>query len=379
MVPIELKTMKRFLSPEIKKRSSSVLNKVLIVMANASQNIAANQACKKTKLYAESKDILKEFKNYKLTEIENMFFEMAIAMLKFYIQHLNLRFLKIAIDETKVPYYGKLDNPFVSAEKIDGLHGTTGSYKYLTVSCVNTNCKLILANFLVRPDTDVSKLIPKVLDEISKIKPIKYALFDRGFTNLELVYRLIQMKINYMIFWRKSGNWTNKIYEYMEDEEMRFIEFGRKIYLWPELETVKFQCPFVFIKNYQYEKDSMPHNWLFSTNLKIKEVGHCIATYKKRWGIETIFRVLKQEFIIKTSSKHQSVRLFEMCFAMFFYNLWQCAKFIILSKILPSKKKKRGKIHANMFMSTLRYGFKQKFNLKCEFEDEILNFLGLKS
>lgn len=369
--------MKRFLSPEIKKRSSSVLNKVLIVMANASQNIAANQACKETKLYAESKDIFKEFKNYKLDDIENMFFEMAITMLKFYIQHLNLRFLKLAIDETKVPYYGKLDNPFVSAEKIDGLHGTTGSYKYLTVSCVNTNCKLILANFLVRPGTNIAKIIPKVLDEISKVKPIKYALFDRGFTNLELVYELIRRKINYMIFWRKSGNWHTKIYDTMEDGEIKLINIQKKIYLWPELETVKFECPFTFIKNYHYVNDKFAYDWLFCTNLKINVVGHCIATYKKRWGIETIFRVLKQEFIIKTSSKHQSVRLFEMCFAMFFYNLWQCAKFIILSKLLPSKKKKCGKIHANMFMSTLRYGFKQRFNLKCEFEDEILNFLGL--
>ncbi len=374
---IKLKTIKRFLSPEIKKKSKPVLNNVLIVMANASQNIAANQACKKTKLFTESKSILKEFKKYKLTEIENMFFEMAMGMLKYYIQHMNLRFLKIAIDETKVPYYGELDNPFVSAEKIEGLHGTTGSYKYLTISCVNTNCKLILANFLVRPGTDITKIIPEVLNEISKIKPIKYSLLDRGFTNIKLVYKLIKKKIKFMIFWRKSGNWHNKIYDTMEDGEIKYVEIDKKLYLWPELETIKFQCPFVFIKNYHYIKDKFAYDWLFCTNLKIKEVGHCIATYKKRWGIETIFRVLKQGFIIKTSSKHQSVRLFEMCFAMFFYNLWQCAKFIILSRLLPSKKKKRGKIHANMFMSTLRYGFKQKFNLKCEFEDEILNFLNL--
>lgn len=73
--------------------------------------------------------------------------------------------------------------------------------------------------------------------------------------------------------------------------------------------------------------------------------------------------------MIKTSSKHQSVRLFNMCSSMFFYNLWQCAKFLILLKFLPDKKKKRSKMHANMFMETLRLGIKQKFKLKCEFED----------
>ena len=374
---VELKTIKRFLCPEIKNNKKSVLNKVLLVLCSAAQNIAVNQACKKTKLYACSKDILGEFKRYKLSEIEEMFFEMSISMLKFYLQQMNIRSLKLAIDITKVPYYGKLDNPFVSAEIPDGVHGATGSYQHLTISCVNTNCKLILANFLVRPGMKFSNLIPQIFEEIRKVKPIKITLFDRGFTDLELVYQLQIRKLKFVIFWRRSGTWFQSVYDQMEDEEMKFLEFERKIYLWPELKTVKFQCPFIFVKNYKYEKDKFAYNWLFCTNAKFDDVGHCIASYKERWGIETIYRVIKQEFMIKTSSKHQSVRLFEMCFSMFFYNLWQCAKFLILLKFLPNKRKKRGKIHASMFMETLRFGIKQKFKLKCEFEDEILIFLGL--
>lgn len=374
---LELRTIKRFLPLEIKKNKKSVLNKVLLVLCSASQNIAVNQACKKTQLYASSKDILGEFKKYKLIEIENMFFEMSISMLKFYLQQMNIRSLKLAIDITKVPYYGELDNPFISAEVPNGVHGATGSYQYLTISCVNTNCKLILANFLVCPGMKFSDLIPQIFEKIRKIKPIHITLFDRGFTDLELVYQLQTRKLKFVIFWRRSGNWFQPIYDELEDGEMKYVEVERKIYLWPELKTVKFQCPFIFVKNYKYEKDKFSYNWLFCTNTKFKDVGHCIASYKERWGIETIYRVIKQEFIIKTSSKHQSVRLFEMCFSMFFYNLWQCAKFLILLKFLPDKRKKRGKIHANMFMETLRFGIKQKFKLKCELEDEILIFLGL--
>ncbi len=374
---VNLKTINRFLSLEIKKEKKSILNKVLLVLSSASQNICANQACKKTGLYAHSKDILKELKKYSLSEIELIFFQMSLSMLKFYLQHLNIHSLKLAIDITKVPYYGKLDNPFVSAEIPKGIAEATGSYQYLTISCVNTNCKLILANFLMKPGTQIEKFIPDVLDEIRKIRPIKIVLLDRGFTNLELVYQLLERRLKFIIFWKKSGNWFQPIYDEMEDEEMRPVKFQRKIYLYPELQTIKFDCPFIFVKNYKYEKDSKAYNWLFCSNAKFEEVGHCIATYKERWGIETIYRVIKQEFMIKTTSKHQSVRLFEMCFSMFFYNLWQCGKFLILLKFLPDKRKKRIVITANLFMETLRFGLKHKYRLKSDYENIILDFLGL--
>ncbi len=375
MVNLNLKTIKRFLSPEIKKEKKSVLNKVLLVLSNASQDIAVNQACKKTELYACSKEILNEFKKYSLIEIELLFFQMFISMLKFYLKSLDIRALKLAIDITKVPYYGKLDNPFISSVIPDGVHGATGSYQYLTISCINTNCKLILGNFLVRPETNIAELIPKVLDEISKIKPIKIVLLDRGFTDLKLAYNLLKRKLKFIIFWRKNGTWHEKIYDLMKNEEIKYVELEREIYLWPELQTIKFQCPFIFVKKYKYEKDTKAYDWLFCSNAHFDEIGHCIASYKERWGIETIFRVIKQEFMIKTTSKHQSVRLFEICFAMFFYNLWQCARFLILLKFLPNDKKKRGEICANMFMETLRFALKEKYNLKCEYEKEIIDFI----
>ena len=149
---MKLKTIKRFLSPEIKNSKKSVLNKVLLVLCSAAQNIAINRACKKTQLYACSKDILNEFKGYNLLKLKLCFFKMSLPMLKFYLQQINIRSLKLAIDITKVSCYGELDNPFISVEIPDNVHGATGSYQYLTISCVSTNCKLILANFLVKPD-----------------------------------------------------------------------------------------------------------------------------------------------------------------------------------------------------------------------------------
>jgi len=100
--------------------------------------------------------------------------------------------------------------------------------------------------------------------------------------------------------------------------------------------------------------------------MSFKSIRHTIASYRNRWGIETTFRVLKQDFRIKTCSKHQSVRLMCFTFSMLFYNIWQIAKFFI-----------NVKIKAKSLFETLRFGFKTKFNLTYKFEKEILDFFGL--
>jgi len=88
--------------------------------------------------------------------------------------------------------------------------------------------------------------------------------------------------------------------------------------------------------------------------------------YRNRWGIETTFRVLKQDFRIKTCSKHQSVRLMCWFFSMFFYNIWQIAKYFISTKI-----------KAKSLFETLRFALKIKFNIEYNYEKEILSFFNL--
>jgi IS4 transposase len=100
--------------------------------------------------------------------------------------------------------------------------------------------------------------------------------------------------------------------------------------------------------------------------MKFQSIRHTIASYRNRWGIETTFRVLKQDFRIKTTSKHQSVRLMCWFFSMLFYNIWQIAKFFISNTI-----------KAKSFFETLRFGLKIKFKLKYHYEEKILDFFDL--
>lgn len=355
----------KLLPLEVIKVRKAVLKKLLVVLIQSNQNICLQQACEQTGIYSHSKHILDKFKELKLDEIKELFLYSSLAMLKLIIPQLNLRYLKLAVDMTEEPYYGKIGkgDTYIWSRTPKSPAGATGCYKYLTISATNSNCKLILFNMMLGPGYNVENIIPQALNEIRNIIPIKQVTFDRGFDNHKLVYELEKIKLNYIIFSKKNKA-TKKIFENIwignSYSKIRTLEFYKN--------QEKYSCKakFVYIKAFQFEKTEEAYDWIFITNMNFKSIRHTIASYRNRWGIETTFRVLKQDFRIKTCSKHQSVRLMCWFFSMLFYNIWQIAKFFTSNTI-----------KAKSFFETLRFGIKQKFKLKYHYEKEILEFFNL--
>jgi hypothetical protein len=63
----------------------------------------------------------------------------------------------------------------------------------------------------------------------------------------------------------------------------------------------------------------------FATNNAINEdadIEKIASLYPKRWGIETAFRIKKEDYLPKTTSKDPKVRLFYFLYAVFMYNSW---------------------------------------------------------
>lgn len=345
------------------KNKDSMINKSLPILCFGAQNICLQQACEQTGLYAHSKEILNTFKTFSIKEIEHSFEQISFSILRESICKLNLRQLKLAVDITEEPYYGKLNNPLIWSQTPKSPPGATGCFKYLTISCTNDNCKLILANIFIQPGYKVEELVPPILERIKQIIPIKQVTFDRGFHSNRLIYKLEQMKIKYLIFCQKK-HWSKKILETMNEGEL--VSITKQLVIDKDKSKHRFNANFTLVKSFQFEKTEQAYDWVFVTNMSFKSVRHTIASYRNRWGIETVFRVLKQEFRIKTASKHQSVRLMCMCFSMIFYNLWKIAKYFI-----------NVHIKAKTFFETLRFGFKTKFGLKSKYQDEILDFFNL--
>ena len=76
----------------------------------------------------------------------------------------------------------------------------------------------------------------------------------------------------------------------------------------------------MLIKQHKYENKK--YDWIFATNLNKKSAKKYIIRYKKRWGIETIFRVT-DDIRIYTTSTNPIIRYFLFMFTCFVYNVWK--------------------------------------------------------
>ena len=86
--------------------------------------------------------------------------------------------------------------------------------------------------------------------------------------------------------------------------------------------TFKIKVRYVFIKRYRRFANGKAYNWVFATNTRQKSQHFYVDKYRKRWGIETIFRVL-DNIQIKTTSKNEVIRYFITMFCCLVYNLWK--------------------------------------------------------
>ena len=89
----------------------------------------------------------------------------------------------------------------------------------------------------------------------------------------------------------------------------------------------------------------------FATNLPPLMLygSDLFALYKRRWNIETGFRVIKHEFMARTTSRRYKIRMFLFMFSMLLYNVWVIVN-AALNKILYGRQEGLRLISAKLFM-----------------------------
>ena len=79
----------------------------------------------------------------------------------------------------------------------------------------------------------------------------------------------------------------------------------------------------IFLKQIYDPKSEKNYDWVFATNVEEVLLENIISTYKKRWRIETQFRV-QDEARIKCKSKDMKIRYFLFLFEQMLQTLWIC-------------------------------------------------------
>lgn len=222
----------------------------------------------------------------------------------------------LAIDTTKELYYGKNGKLNTRRKKYE--NGTDQVFEYVVLSIVNPN-PLPLMALPYKTGEDLATLCKELLNYARSLKlNIGCVLFDRGFYIGRLIDYLSSVNMKYLIF--VPQNKTMKRYISQTDSINSFHHEMKwnKDFTWWETQT-----KIVIIKSqYFNQKQKMWQDcyWCFATNLR--QSLYLITKYKKRWQIETDFRV-HDEARIKSKSNKQIIRYFYFLTSLILVVNWQ--------------------------------------------------------
>ena len=244
-----------------------------------------------------------------------------------YIKRLSDRFewknkeFVLAFDYTDEEFYGDVQGLDIHGWKKEG--AITGKFKFLTCSIVSDDIpqKIPLLSLPIQMGHYKSYVISHML---SLIKPhigeVKLLLFDRGFYDKDLMYELIQLKYPFLIFVPKHKDKKEILYPLEEGERFTVLwdaEVNK------DKSNYSFEFYLTFMKQIYSRRADTSFDWVFATNIDTIALEEMIRTYRKRWRIETGFRV-QDEARIKCKSTEMKIRYFLFMFEQMLQTQWVC-------------------------------------------------------
>lgn len=213
--------------------------------------------------------------------------------------------VRLAIDITDEDFYGKTSNLYL--HNYTGEKGVKSKFKFIVLSLVS-HPRIPILSLPYYAGQDKADLID-ILIKIAKkfFKNIQVILFDRGFYSGKIFEVIHKHKINYLMFVPK-----NKAIEKYWKQGLDKVKHSIKYY------SKKTTC-FVDINLILIEHGEL--EWSFASNLNLIHTLSYIFLYKKRWQIETNFRV-QDEARIKSRSVNYMVRYFYFMISLLLHLIW---------------------------------------------------------
>jgi len=307
---------------EEKRKNKVSAQQITNTLITAAISLAfVNESCKSTGMVSKSQVIYRKLEGKTIEEVQMYCREVNIQflkMLKLYSR--NRRFL-LSFDLTEEVFYGDIskaeDKLFLHPGSI--ARGSDYYYKYLTVSitCISW-MNYILDGMIIPMGWYVEDVVYEITKFLLNHLTVEMVLFDRGFDSWGIIHKIKQLPVRYLIFWKKQGDWYKELLDKIKDGECTTI-VHQGIYNRGK-SPIQVCSQFVLIKQLEYEGET--YDWLFATNLYKNTATSYVKRYKKRWAIETIFRVV-DDIRIYTTSTNALIRYFLFMFTCLVYNIWK--------------------------------------------------------
>lgn len=239
------------------------------------------------------------------------------------IKHLTISYVRLAFDTTDEQFYGETRSLYIFNTNDEKYHGV---FKFITVCVVFRNKSIPLMALPVRVGEGHAKLAINLLKYCQDLfKGIRLAVFDRGFYIAELIDYLEAKKIKYIILVpEREGVIEEYVTQTAELGKFKHqMSYTKKKSKWKPTTTIVV-CNGI---------DDFA--WIFATNVNFKTRIEYIWWYKRRWQIETNYRV-EDEGRIKSKSTNYLIRYFYFLVSLLLHLLWIVNKNI--NYYVPYKK-----------------------------------------
>lgn len=241
-----------------------------------------------------------------------------------YIKNISLKFnlkdkeVVLAFDYTEEDFYGEVNG--LNIYGWTGENGITGHFKFLTCSIISDEIpqKIPLISIPIHIGQYKSSAVLHCLSLIKdKVGKIKLIIFDRGFYDNDLMFELTKWDYPFLIFIQKLKEYKTFLQE---------LEKGKTVVV-HNYTVNKNNCEgekyIAFLKEIYDPRKNKNYDWIFATNVESVVLGDILSEYKKRWRIETSFRV-QDEARIKCKSKDMKIRYFIFLFEQMLQVQWIC-------------------------------------------------------
>lgn len=227
----------------------------------------------------------------------------------------------LAFDYTDEEFYGEVQG--IDIHGWTGKEGVTGKFKFLTCSIVSDDIpeKIPLISVPISMGHYKSYAVSHCLSLIRPlIGDIQLILFDRGFYDKDLMYELQKSGYPYLIFVPKQKDKQEILFSLEKEEHVAIlhdftVNKGKTKY--------PGETYLSFLKEIYDPKSDKEYDWVFATNVEEVAFSNIVETYKKRWRIETQFRV-QDDAQIKCKSKEMKIRYFQFVFQQMLQTQWIC-------------------------------------------------------
>jgi hypothetical protein len=275
-----------------------------------------------------SDDLLYRLKKMKSDDAHRMLMDANDALIKEMKRRGVFRKPAIAaIDLTDDPYYGEYNNR-VRRSRRD--RGTNLFYTYASLHVVENGRRVTIFEIPVHQLDDHALVVERLINATqARGIRIRILLIDRGFYSVDVMKKLDELGVRYLMPAIKNERIKRAIEEHHNGQIPNMVKFSIR----NAAEQQAFFGLMIYPRKGAKDTDPVHERYIvFATNMRYREAFRLSSQipdeYRRRWGIETGYRVQNQ-VKAKTTSTNFTVRLVYQMLSMIVYNAWQLANILL--------------------------------------------------